>query len=732
MSEEFTARVGQLSANKRELLELLRRRAAAGQPVSIPPPAARPAVLDDDERARVLALARGPEREFRRASLARLVAETARRHPDAVAVVAEDGEASYAELDRLSTALAHRLGDLGVGPGASVAIALDRGLDAIVAVLGTVKAGAAYVAIDPGRPAVLDGHDATAVLDGHDATAVLTHSEHLGGLRLDAGPRTVCLDKERPTDLPTVDAELTPVDPTSTVALVHPTGGNDGVRVTHEMVCAHLDWLIETHGFGPGCRVLHASPLPLDDAIVEIFTALVSGATLIIGSRDDARTPDALTGLVRNARVTHLFATPAMLTLVAPGEYPHLRVVVFSGEVCTAELVRAWRRPGRQLSNVYGRAGAGLACVGLDCSDWAADTDPPLGRPLPNRRVYLLDETRTPVPAGVRGEIVVDDPLTPGGQPYRTGTRAFWTEDDQIQLASRIGQVRPAGSRTILAANPSTIRTGPVRRPSRPCLVPLQEQGDRPRLILVHPVSGSPYWYSNMIRLLPTDRPVDGFEAPGLEGDVPPMEGMIELAAHFVAELRQRQPEGPYLLAGWSMGGFVVFEMGRQLIAAGAEVALTAMLDADAPGPYPEPTELDIMQRFATEMAAATGRPVPDIDPRLAELGPDERLAAVVTRLAEAGIITDDILPEFMRNRYAVFRANVRSLYLYQPLPHPGRIALISARESVDTAPIWRKYASGEVDLVKVPGDHYTMWSKENLPPLIEALRGCVERALPR
>jgi len=191
------------------------------------------------------------------------------------------------------------------------------------------------------------------------------------------------------------------------------------------------------------------------------------------------------------------------------------------------------------------------------------------------------------------------------------------------------------------------------------------------------------------------------------------------------------QPEGPIRLAGWSMGGFLVFEMARQLtVDHGREIALIAMLDPDFPGPYPDPDELEVAQRFAHELAKVSGGEEPTIDPGILDLDETTRLRVVADALVGAGLMPPDVPETFVRNRYAVFRANMLALYKYQPQNYPGTIVHIGAEESQSSAAAWGEYAGG-TQTMTVPGGHYTMFAPANLPTLAEAVKSCLSAATP-
>ncbi|MEG3633525.1 non-ribosomal peptide synthetase [Micromonospora palythoicola] len=257
-------------------------------------------------------------------------------------------------------------------------------------------------------------------------------------------------------------------------------------------------------------------------------------------------------------------------------------------------------------------------------------------------------------------------------------------------------------------------------------LVTLKAAGSRPRLYCPHAVSGSPYWYLPLSRALHPEQTVDGFEAPGLEGGIEPVDDLVTLAGRYVGALRERQPHGPYLLAGWSMGGFLCFEMARQLAAAGAAPDLVVMIDSNEPGPLPLPSERQVMETFVADLAGLSAAPAPPLDAEVVDAA--DPIAALTGFLVRHGLIPSDVRADFVANRYAVFRANMRAIYGYQPAPYAGRTVLVQAEREASRA-AWRRW-SPAMEVVTLPGDHYSMWSPQHLPALAALIDDQVARVL--
>ena len=426
-------------------------------------------LLTDEERRQVLHAWQGPAQPYRRAPVHQLVAEQAVRTPEGIAAVCAGRELTYGELDRRAGILARFLRERGVGREDVVGVALERGLDVPVALLGVLKAGGAFLAIDPSHPA--------ARIDDvlHDAgTKILISQGYLRKRLPVADDREfVALDAVWAQES-TLDSRALPelADADSMMYVLYTSGSTGkpkGVVVEHGGMCNYMLWLGDTYEMRPGARVLQYASLVFDLAEAEIFTALTRGATLILVPEDVKLSPPALSALIRDERCTYIGAPPALLGLVDPGPYPHLRGLLVGGEAFSGDLVNRWNLPGRVFVNGYGPTESTVGCIRYVCEHVTWKSSPPIGRALPNRTAYLVDEYDNPVPVGVPGEILiggeglargylgrpdwtderfVPDPFVPGGRVYRTGDLAAWTEDGQIQFLGRIDtQVKLRGQR---------------------------------------------------------------------------------------------------------------------------------------------------------------------------------------------------------------------------------------------------------------------------------------------
>jgi amino acid adenylation domain-containing protein len=346
-----------------------------------------------------------------------MVAATSRRSPDAIAVwfEAADGtyrELTYAELDRRADELAHRLQGLGVGAGSIVAVLLDRSDDLVVALLGVLKAGGAFMPIDPAQPT----NRIAAVLAGAPEVAVcLTHQRHLQHLHGFAGHR---LSLDQPTAPTARDAAPAVVDVTSSspAYVVHTsgsTGAPKGAVNTHGGLRNYLLWMADTYRVTSDDRVLHHTPVTFDASLAEIFLPLVLGARLVIARPEGHKDVGYLVRTIAEQSITQVVhVVPsilrAMLAEPAITECAALRRVSCGGEVLPYEVVqRFWATLDADLWNEYGPAEAAITTTAFHCERASSGPPVPIGRPIANVTTHIVDAHQRPVPAGVPGELLI-------------------------------------------------------------------------------------------------------------------------------------------------------------------------------------------------------------------------------------------------------------------------------------------------------------------------------------
>jgi amino acid adenylation domain-containing protein len=407
--------------------------------------------------------------------VAALFEAAAARDPDAVAVESADRTLTYRELNGEANRLARHLRLRGVAPGALVGVSLERSTDFVVTVLAILKAGGAYVPIDPGFPADRQAF----VLADTRATALVTRREH-GAPDAAVGPPVVWLDADADGIDGESDADLGIVVSGEDLAYVMYTSGSTGqpkgVMIPHRAIARlvlNTDYVTLT----PADVVGHASNVAFDAATFEIWGALLNGARLAILDRDTVLSPRDLGIALRRHGVTILFLTTALFNQVAqeaPGELAGLRTLLVGGEALDPRWVARQLEsaaPGRFL-NAYGPTETTTFATWHLVQSVAPDAVTlPIGRPIANTEVYILDRHLAPVPIGVAGELCIGGPglargylnqpeLTaqkfvphpfaaePGARLYRTGDLARWRADGTVDFIGRLDdQVKIRGHR---------------------------------------------------------------------------------------------------------------------------------------------------------------------------------------------------------------------------------------------------------------------------------------------
>jgi len=407
-----------------------------------------------------------------------LVADQAARTPDALAVIEPSGRAlTYAALDARANQLGHHLRGLGVGPDDLVALCTERSVDLLVGILGIMKAGGAYLPLDPTYP-----RDRLAWMITDGAPRALVTQAHLEGL-LPAPEHVVRLD----TDWGTIAREPTtaPARVTGPEHLAYviytsgSTGAPKGVMIEHRNLLNVVEVQRLYLGLTAEARVLQFSSPCFDASVWELATALTVGATVCLLPPGPALLGPELGRLIRDQRVTTANLVPSVIRDIPVELVPDLRTIVAAGEACPEELVAIWS-PGRRFINGYGPTEC-TVCVSL-ADTQPSGAPPPIGRPQANIRAYVLDRDEQPVPIGVAGELYVGGAgvargylhrpdLTeqrfvpdrfepgPGRRLYRTGDIVRWRADGELEfIGRRDAQVKVRGFRIELGEIEAAIR----------------------------------------------------------------------------------------------------------------------------------------------------------------------------------------------------------------------------------------------------------------------------------
>ena len=845
-----------------------------------------------------------------------LFEEWAEKTPDAVALVCEGSQLTYAGLNERANRLARYLRRHGVGAETPVGLLFERSAEAVVALLGVLKAGGAYVPLDPALPA-----ERLALMLEEARSPLLLTSEALSGRVASAPAKVVRLDADWRAEIAREGrANLRARASTGNVAYVLFTSGSTGrpkgVAVEHRQLTNYLAGVSERLAFEPGMSFALVSTLAADLGNTSIFPALCGGGCLHVIAPGRVTEPAALAAYFRARQIDCLKIVPSHLEALQAFPHPEqlmpLRRLVLGGEASRGYWVRELQAlaPDCKVFNHYGPT---ETTVGVLTYEAGADTharrapNVPLGRPVSNVQIYMLDAALRPQPVWVPGELhvgglnvargyhgrpgataekFIPDPFSsaPGARLYRTGDLARWLPSGDAEFLGRIdhqvklrgfriepGEVEAAilasglarealvvldesaaGDRRLVAYVVPRAATGgtgakggarrgreapafpleelrrslqerlpeymmpaafvplermpltpngkldrralpapgsaaaapnrgyvaprselerqlaqvweevlgvrpvgvtdnffelggysllalrlmarvnqqfgceislqnllrtetveamaefvgrPAGEASQSPLVALQSQGEGAPLFFMHPVAGSAFVYVALARLLGTQRPFYGLNAPVNE----PLTKIEEMAARYVEAVRAVQPEGPYLLGGWSMGGLIAYEMAQQLRARGQGVALLALIDRAAYDAEPQARDDAVLQSWF-----------------------EQTIESVREQAAASGGGLSDFGPTMYHRLFQVYKNNHRAVEQYAPRPYAGRVTLLRAAETPLAAPDptlgWGALAA-EVELHVVPGTHTSMLHEPEVRELAVRLRACVERA---
>jgi len=406
------------------------------------------------------------------------IAAQAHRTPDLPAVSYAGTALTYAELLSAARHLASRLRTLGVGPDVPVAVCADRSLEMVVALLAVLEAGGAYLPLDPAYPA-----DRLAYMLEDAAVPVVLVQEHLRGLlpgNRPGGPAVLLLDGVAERSSPLGAANCHKPHPDSLAYIIYTSGSTGrpkGTLSSHRGIVNRLLWMQDQYRLTPDDRVLQKTPFSFDVSVWEFFWPLLTGAHLVMARPGGHQDPAYLVATIAAEKITTLHFVPSMLRVFAdaPGveKLTSLRQVMASGEALPPEVVRRFQaRSAAALHNLYGPTEAAVDVTFHACERGDLQTTIPIGRPVANTRILILDREGAPVPVGVPGELhiggvqlargylarpdltaerFVPDGLVsnqPGARLYRTGDLARLLPAGEVEYLGRIDyQVKLRGLR---------------------------------------------------------------------------------------------------------------------------------------------------------------------------------------------------------------------------------------------------------------------------------------------
>jgi amino acid adenylation domain-containing protein len=847
--------------------------------------------------------------------------------PDAVALVWEDQELTYRELDARANQLAHYLKKRGIEPDTRVGICLDRSPEMLIAILATLKAGGAYVPLDPAYPqARLE-----FMMKDAGAPLLLTSSSRLLNLPAD-GAEIVCLDQVA-NEL-TRESEENPEKITTADSLAYvmytsgSTGKPKGVAVNHRNV-VRLVKNTNYASFSADEVFLQCSTISFDASTFEIWGSLLNGARLVLLP---AGTPSLkeLGQAIKRYRVTTLWLTAGLFHLMVENHFDdlrELRQLLAGGDVLSVPHVKkvVTELKGCRLINGYGPTENTTFTCCYPIKDLTkVNGSVPIGFPIANTSVYVLDARMNPAPLGVPGELFIGgdglasgyldrpeltaerfvrDPFsTNGARLYRTGDLVRYRPTGEIEFIGRVdNQVKVRGFRielgeieAALAEHPavseavviackdsgdkhlaaylvprngdemitSKVREflqqrlpdymvpsvfvmleslplspmGKVDRRALPAtdgfkreaekgfvapadelelkltriweqvlnvrpigtdenffelgghsllavrlfseiekafgknlplatlfqaptvrqlarvlrdegwqaawssLVMIQAGGARPPFFCVHAAGGNVLEYHDLARLLGSDQPFYGLQAKGLDGKSEPHTSIKEMAAHYLEELRDVQPDGPYLLGGRSSGGTIAFEMACQLEGAGEQVALLALLDTFPAGYFKLlPGNSSLGQRLSRRARKWQSHLT-----NLRTLNATDKFRYLVNKLRYAPAKAKHKL---YRRAYKIYQKvgrplppvlknieeiNFTAVKDYEPQIYSGDVMLFLASDltaDYDSQDGWRELVRGNIESHVIPGNHLNIIKEPGVRVLAEKLRSSLDKA---
>ncbi len=467
-------------------------------------------LLTQDERRQVLIDWNATHTAYPQERLVHELFEAqAARAPDAVALVFEGHTLTYAELNARANRVAYYLRGRGVGPEVLVGVCMERSPELVVALLATLKAGGAYVPIDPEYPLARQRF----LIEDSAVAMILTQDSRRAALPPHAA-NVIAVDREwealtaQPITNPAV--AIDPRNPAYVIYTSGSTGTPKGAPNTHAGLLNRLQWMQKTYRLNTHEAVLQKTPISFDVSVWEFFWPLMAGARLVLARPGGHRDSPYIARLIAAARITTLHFVPSMLRVFLDepeaGYCTTIKRVICSGEALSYELQqRFFARLPVELHNLYGPTEAAIDVTSWRCKPAHTRHEIPIGRPIANMQLYVLDSELTPAPVGVPGEIYIGGigvargylnrpdltaarfiphPFsdTPGARLYRTGDRGRYRADGNIEYLSRLDQqvklrgfrIEPGEIEAALRAHPGVHEAVVIAR---------EDQGSDPRLV---------------------------------------------------------------------------------------------------------------------------------------------------------------------------------------------------------------------------------------------------------
>ncbi|MCC6798136.1 MAG: amino acid adenylation domain-containing protein [Candidatus Hydrogenedentes bacterium] len=440
-------------------------------------------LLSDDDKQRLLVEWNATDAPFPDdKTIHQLVEAQAERTPDAIAVAYEGRTLTYRELNTRANQLAHHLKSVGVESEVLVGLCVDRSPEMVIGLLGILKSGGAYVPLDPAYPV-----DRLAfMLQDAEVHFVVTTESRRETLPTN-GATVVSLDRDWDSIATREDKDpVNGVHPRNLAYVIYTSGSTGtpkGSMLEHRNVCNLIAHKTRKYGLAPGSRVLQFCSLNFDPSVLEIFVTLTNGSTLYLLPQEKVKSPNDVLQLMKDERINAALATPSLLRALPHADLPDLKIVESGGEVCSQDLVKRWAK-GRRFFNAYGPTETTVCVSEAICEPDTVEA-PPIGRPIANTRLYVLDERMRMVPPGVPGELYiggagvgrgylnrpeltaqsfVPNPFNgaSGDRLYKSGDRVRFREDGNIEFLGRIDhQVKVRGHRIELGEIESVLKQYP-------------------------------------------------------------------------------------------------------------------------------------------------------------------------------------------------------------------------------------------------------------------------------
>jgi amino acid adenylation domain-containing protein len=447
-----------------------------------------------------------------------LIEQQVEHTPDGIAVKFDEESLTYVELNARANQLAHRLIRMGVGSERVVGVYMERSIELVIALLGTLKAGGAYLPLDPDYPQ----ERLAFMLQEAEAPVVLTQ-KHLADLLPAHAGQIICVDSEWEiiSNESSVNPKSAIVDRSQPAYVIYTSGSTGkpkGAVNTHHGICNRLLWMQDTYQLTHTDRVLQKTPFSFDVSVWEFFWPLITGACLVVAPPRVHRDSALLVDLIIKQAVTVMHFVPSMLRmfLAEPNvtKVDSLRHVICSGEALLVDdQERFLALLNSKLHNLYGPTEASVDVTFWECNRAIKSSSVPIGHPIANTQIYLLDHSMNPVPIGAVGELYIggvglgrgyfrNAGLTadrfvpncfarhPGERLYRTGDLARYLPDGSIEFLGRIDhQVKIRGNRIELGEIEALIRQYVG---VRECVVIARQENSGDRRIIAYIVSLQP------------------------------------------------------------------------------------------------------------------------------------------------------------------------------------------------------------------------------------------------